>query len=250
MPITSLTYERQPLVGNTLIDDEAGSVFIRIYPDRSLGRPRHVVAKTHVLRRLDLGGGVERLAGLARLWGTIKYFHPYLAYREIDWDAALIAAIPKVRAAGSNEEYRAAIEGMLGPLGDELTRTTRRADTKAAPKERRAREPVVPAGALHALRDGNLVIDCGRLMEHVFIGYAVGVRKTAKRYTGRIRRRSQGRASTLQSRAKCRRTRWVRSCVLGRVLASSGRSRLFPNAAIDVIDLTVLHNIERFPPAI
>ena len=24
---------------------------------------------------------VERLAGLARVWGAVKYFHPYLAYR-------------------------------------------------------------------------------------------------------------------------------------------------------------------------
>ena len=29
---------------------------------------------------------VARLAGLAKVWGTVKYFHPYLASREIDWD--------------------------------------------------------------------------------------------------------------------------------------------------------------------
>jgi hypothetical protein len=33
-----LGYERQPPVGNTLIDDDADSVFIRILPDRTLGR--------------------------------------------------------------------------------------------------------------------------------------------------------------------------------------------------------------------
>ena len=35
---------------------------------------------------------VERLVGLCRLWGAVKYFHPYLAYRgDIDWDAVLVA---------------------------------------------------------------------------------------------------------------------------------------------------------------
>ena len=29
----------------------------------------------------------ERLAGLGRLWGAAKFFHPFLAYKEIDWDA-------------------------------------------------------------------------------------------------------------------------------------------------------------------
>src|SRR5262245_13565022 len=66
---------------------------------------------------------IERLAALGRLWGVVKYFHPYLAYREIDWDAALIAAIPKVSAAKSTEEYRAAIDSLLAMLGDPATYT-------------------------------------------------------------------------------------------------------------------------------
>jgi hypothetical protein len=66
---------------------------------------------------------IERLASLGRLWGAVKFFHPYLAYRDIDWDAALIAAIPKVRAAKSPEEYRAAIDGLLGTLDDPATHT-------------------------------------------------------------------------------------------------------------------------------
>jgi hypothetical protein len=65
----------------------------------------------------------ERLAALGRLWGMVNYFHPYLAYKEIDWDAALIAAIPKVSTAKSTEEYRAAIDGLLATLGDPATHT-------------------------------------------------------------------------------------------------------------------------------
>src|SRR5215467_6063176 len=66
---------------------------------------------------------IERLAALGRLWGAVNYFHPYLAYKEIDWDAALIATIPKVSAAKSTEEYRAAIDGLLATLGDPATTT-------------------------------------------------------------------------------------------------------------------------------
>jgi hypothetical protein len=39
---------------------------------------------------------LARLVALGRLWGEIKYFHPYLAYRPIDWDSAFVAAYPRV----------------------------------------------------------------------------------------------------------------------------------------------------------
>lgn len=65
---------------------------------------------------------IERLSGLARVWGAVKFFHPYPAYREIDWDKALIEAIPAVNAAKSPEEYAAAINSMLAALNDKNTR--------------------------------------------------------------------------------------------------------------------------------
>ena len=66
---------------------------------------------------------IERLVALCKLWGATKYFHPYLAYRDdIDWDAALVAAIPKVRAANDGDDYAAAVQGMLAALGDPVTR--------------------------------------------------------------------------------------------------------------------------------
>jgi C-terminal processing protease CtpA/Prc len=64
---------------------------------------------------------IERLASLCRLWGSAKVFHPYLAYRDVDWDAALVRAIPKVQAAQSTAEYSAAIQSMLDALGDPAT---------------------------------------------------------------------------------------------------------------------------------
>ena len=71
----------------------------------------------------DESARIDRLAGLAKLWAAVKYFHPYLAYRDnIDWDAALIKAIPNVDAAQTPAEYSAAIEGMLNELADPVTR--------------------------------------------------------------------------------------------------------------------------------
>jgi len=65
---------------------------------------------------------VERLVGLAKVWGAVKFFHPYLAYREIDWDKALVETIPKVNAAKTPQEYEAAVNSMLVALGDKNTR--------------------------------------------------------------------------------------------------------------------------------
>jgi C-terminal processing protease CtpA/Prc len=63
----------------------------------------------------------ERLARLVRLWGTVRFQHPYLAYREIDWDEALAKAVPRVRLATSRAEYAAAVRVMLDTLGDPAT---------------------------------------------------------------------------------------------------------------------------------
>ena len=81
---------------------------------------------------------IERLVGLCKLWGAIKYFHPYLAYRDdIDWDAALVAAIPKVNAANDASDYAAAVQGMLKALGDPVTQVVQRepADIASPPHE-------------------------------------------------------------------------------------------------------------------
>lgn len=65
---------------------------------------------------------VERLTRLGRLWGAVRYLHPSLAYRELDWDAALFAAVPRVRATETPEQFADAVRGMLDALGDPATR--------------------------------------------------------------------------------------------------------------------------------
>ncbi len=75
----------------------------------------------------------KRLAGLCKLWGTVKYFHPYLAYKPIDWDAALVQAVPKVKTASSAAEYRAALDLLLSFLDDPATRTVGPTPPQAPP---------------------------------------------------------------------------------------------------------------------
>jgi C-terminal processing protease CtpA/Prc len=64
----------------------------------------------------------ERLVALCKLWGTVKYFHPYLAYRPIDWDGALVTAIAEVSTARERAAYAAAVQKMLATLDDPATR--------------------------------------------------------------------------------------------------------------------------------
>ena len=83
-------------------------------------------------RTVEEPARLDRLIALARLWAAVKYFHPYLAYRgDIDWDGAVVRAIPKVNAAKNRTEYAAAIGGMLSELNDPLTHLL--GDTVATP---------------------------------------------------------------------------------------------------------------------
>ena len=75
---------------------------------------------------------IERLVGLARVWGVVKYFHPYLAYRDVDWDKALIEAIPRVNAAKTAKEYASALDQMLAMLNDQSTRAAIETETTAS----------------------------------------------------------------------------------------------------------------------
>jgi hypothetical protein len=69
----------------------------------------------------------ERLVIICKVWGTVRYAHPYLAYKDIDWDAALIATLPRVEAAKDDDEFRVAVQAMLDRLGDPATRVARKA---------------------------------------------------------------------------------------------------------------------------
>jgi hypothetical protein len=86
---------------------------------------------------------IDRLLALCKLWGTVKYFHPYLAYRDdIDWDKALIDAIPKIDAAQSAAEYADAVQSMLDALRDPTTRVLRH--SIVGPPSKGERQPPMP----------------------------------------------------------------------------------------------------------
>lgn len=102
---------------------------------------------------------IARLAGLAKVWGTIKYFHPYLAHRKIDWDRALIDTIPKVNTAKTPLEYQSALNQMLAVLND----TSTRAEIVTASKPVEPAEPV--AAKPMRMEAGVLTIDVAQIVE-------------------------------------------------------------------------------------
>ncbi|HEV7921334.1 MAG TPA: S41 family peptidase [Thermoanaerobaculia bacterium] len=74
----------------------------------------------------------ERLVTLARVWSDVRYLHPFMLTRSIDWDAALVHAIPAVRAAKTDDELANAIDAMLRELGDPATRVAAKSAPRAA----------------------------------------------------------------------------------------------------------------------
>jgi C-terminal processing protease CtpA/Prc len=64
----------------------------------------------------------EHLAGLARVWGYVRYVHPAMATSVLDWDAALLRALPLAESALTGDEYRRAVSALLAELGDPETR--------------------------------------------------------------------------------------------------------------------------------
>ena len=95
------------------------------------------------------------MVALAKLWAAVKYFHPYLAYRDnIDWDGALVRTIPKVDAARNGAEYSAAVEGMLNELGDPVTHVL----TVPAPAPENSSSPAERQPIIRKNADGVLVV--------------------------------------------------------------------------------------------
>jgi len=118
---------------------------------------------------------IERLADLGRLWGFVKFAHPALAYRDIDWDQALVRALPAIRAARSTEDYAAAVNSMLSALNDPLTRAA--VAPSPDPGDGQGRDPRPPPSSAPPVRtvDGALVIDVAALARLELAGDAAEV---------------------------------------------------------------------------
>ncbi|AKQ65874.1 Peptidase, S41 family [Myxococcus hansupus] len=99
---------------------------------------------------------VERREQLVKLWGTVRFRHPSAFSKPADWDAAFVAAMPKVEAARDDAAYAAAVQGMLAALGDPATKV----DHEAPPA-------IGPAPALRGLKTWEkdvLVLDLRNLL--------------------------------------------------------------------------------------
>ncbi len=59
-----------------------------------------------------------RLEALAKVWGLLKYYHPEVAKGEMDWDAALMSAVPAVRAAEDYTSFNQEINNLIVQAGD------------------------------------------------------------------------------------------------------------------------------------
>jgi hypothetical protein len=64
---------------------------------------------------------IERVAKLSELYGHIKFFHPYLGYKRINWDSAYAQAAPRVAQARTDAETVAALNQLLAVLRDGAT---------------------------------------------------------------------------------------------------------------------------------
>jgi C-terminal processing protease CtpA/Prc len=116
-------------------------------------------ANTAAQARPDSLDGIrsERLAALARVWGIAKFFHPSLGDAgAADWDSALVATLPAVRAARDAREFGVAVDNMLATLDDPLTRV----DDSASGSGRRERR-----AGFHFTSDSILVITAGDYYE-------------------------------------------------------------------------------------
>ncbi len=81
-----------------------------------------LLAAAVVLVAPPLHPQTTHLVGLARVWGYVKYMHPAMATSSLDWDAALVRALPGVESATSDAEYRKAVAGLFAELHDPATR--------------------------------------------------------------------------------------------------------------------------------
>ena len=95
-----------------------------------------------------------RLARAGTIWGRVRYLHPYLFDRVIDWDAALVRALPMVLAATNEDEEASAVSDMLGELHDPLTHVETRREQ--IPSSGRARPP-----SAVRVEDGITIVELG-----------------------------------------------------------------------------------------
>ncbi len=64
---------------------------------------------------------INRIADAGKVYGYIKYFHPFLQYKNINWDSTFAAHAERIVNASGKEEYAKAMQQLLAPINDDLT---------------------------------------------------------------------------------------------------------------------------------
>lgn len=64
---------------------------------------------------------IERISKTCKLWGHLKYFHPYVDNGTVNWEQAFTNNIEDVIKASSKKEFSIAIQSMLSELNDPIT---------------------------------------------------------------------------------------------------------------------------------
>ena len=67
---------------------------------------------------------INRLADAGKIYGYVKYFHPFLQYKQINWDSAFAANVQGIINAKNKEEYGAVLQRLFSVLNDNLTTVT------------------------------------------------------------------------------------------------------------------------------
>ena len=64
---------------------------------------------------------INRLADAGKVYGYIKYFHPWLQYKNINWDSAFAANVEGIINAKSKSEYANVMQKLFSCLNDNMT---------------------------------------------------------------------------------------------------------------------------------
>ena len=75
------------------------------------------VSNEAVSQSSDLITEDQAVATLGKVWGFLKYYHPRVASRRLDWEQELVAALPKVQQHHSKEELSQFLLTVIDKLG-------------------------------------------------------------------------------------------------------------------------------------
>ena len=64
---------------------------------------------------------INRLADAGKVYGYIKYFHPWLQYKDINWDSTFAANVEGIIKTTNREDYVLIMQKLFSSLNDGLT---------------------------------------------------------------------------------------------------------------------------------